>query len=121
MPKIARYKRDALMNVRLTEKEIEGIVLAIKHYIKNKMATLYLYGSRTNIDKKGGDIDLLLLFNSVEDKLAIMEIKHYILSEIKNNIGDQKIDLLLASHSEINKDPFLKTIFSSAILLKSWN
>jgi hypothetical protein len=105
------------MNIRLTESQCQGILLALKKHIKKTPIELYLYGSRTQLEKKGGDIDLLVLFDSLEDKMTILKIKHVILSDMKKNIGDQKIDLFLATKEELASDEFLKVIFPTAVLI----
>lgn len=105
------------MNVRLTDHQIKAITLAIKKYVKNKKAKLYLYGSRTRLNSKGGDIDLLLLLKSTKDKPELLAVKYKILAAIKNYIGDQKIDLLIATDKDKDSDNFLKIIVPSAVLL----
>ena len=43
--------------MRLTQKEIEIIKNTINRYIKD--SKIYLFGSRLDDNKKGGDIDIL--------------------------------------------------------------
>ena len=101
--------------MRLSNDEIQGIISALDDTI-NGSASLYLYGSRTKAELKGGDIDLLLVSN--QHNLA--ENKHLLLVAIKNNIGDQRIDLTLSTEKGIENDPFLDSIFKEAILLHRW-
>lgn len=105
------------MNVRLTEKQIDGIILAIQQYLAQMSVKLYLYGSRTKLTAKGGDIDLLLVCATVEGKAELLKSKHKILASIKKNIGNQKIDLLFATEQALTTDDFLQVIFPSAVLL----
>ncbi len=107
--------------VRLTDEQINGIISSIAGFVKNQDAKLYLYGSRTNLAAKGGDIDLLLIVGNNEQREALQGQKHYILAEIKKNIGDQKIDLLIAPVQELFSDEFLQVIFPSALLLHDFN
>ena len=52
---------------------------------------IYLFGSRIDDTKKGGDIDLYLV---VEDKRDIFKKKIKYLAKIKRELGEQKIDLI---------------------------
>ena len=105
------------MVVRLTEQQIQGIVLAVKEHVKDIPVALYLYGSRVKLDAKGGDIDLLLLFDSANDKKALLSTKHALIADIKNYIGDQKVDVFFACKEDLKADAFLKVIFRNATLL----
>lgn len=105
--------------MRLKESEIAGIVHGIEPFIINTSASLRLYGSRLDNDKKGGDIDLMLIV-STEAKEKIKRVKHRILSEIKKNIGDRKIDLLICDTASLDTDPFLSLVFPSSKSLKEW-
>ncbi len=52
---------------------------------------IYLFGSRVDDLKKGGDIDLYL---EVEDKEGLFNKKRKFLARLKREIGDQKIDVV---------------------------
>lgn len=108
------------MEIRLTQQQVTGIINGLQPYLKQINANLYLYGSRVNLEAKGGDIDLLLIFDSCFQKNNILQNKHYILSDIKKNIGEQKIDLLFASKKDCDANEFIKYIFPSAILMKKF-
>ena len=73
--------------MRLDSKEINAIVDAIREVSKGP---IYLFGSRVDDDKRGGDIDLFI----DDDKLQISDVIN-ILVRIKEKIGEQKIDLLI--------------------------
>lgn len=47
----------------------------------------------------------------------LLSQKHYLLADMKELIGDQKIDLKIAQFSEVDQDPFLKTIYPGSLLL----
>ncbi len=83
-------------------------------------AILYLYGSRADDAQKGGDIDLLLLFENQKSASETLAKKHNLLAEIKKLIGDQKIDLKITYKQAISDDPFLKTRLPKAIALHKW-
>ena len=52
---------------------------------------IYLFGSRVDDTKKGGDIDLYLV---VENKCNIFKKKIKYLAKIKRELGEQKIDVI---------------------------
>jgi predicted nucleotidyltransferase len=74
--------------MRLNKSEIEVIKSVISEFDSD--AEVKLYGSRVDDAKKGGDIDLLI----ISDKITFSE-KLSILIKLKENIGDQKIDILI--------------------------
>lgn len=90
---------------------------AIRDAVKKELGTveLYLFGSRTDDNKKGGDIDLLVVSENDSEKLNHMRRATAILVEIKSTIGEQKIDLLFATREMLKSDPFYKTIFLVAL------
>ena len=81
--------------MRLSEIEKTTIVNAILE--KDKNAQIFLFGSRTDDLKKGGDIDILVQ----SDEIGLLEIVK-IKSTIFKNIPEQKIDLLISKSNETN-------------------
>lgn len=79
--------------MRLSEKYHQTIK---KHFNEFFEGEIYLFGSRVDDSKKGGDIDLYIVTNSQEDLLG-RKIKF--LSRVKRELGDQKIDVVF------NEDP----------------
>lgn len=57
---------------------------------------IYLFGSRVDDNKKGGDIDLYLVVNNKEN---LFRRKIQFLSRVKREIGDQKIDIVFNKDS----------------------
>ena len=106
--------------MRLTNTQVDGIIDAITPFIKGTEVELKLYGSRVDDALKGGDIDLLLITEIEEQALNLIKEKHYLLAKIKNNIGDQKIDLKIASKHNVDSDAFLKMVIPTSISLKKW-
>ena len=76
------------LQLRLREYEIQTIKQVVNEYDAD--AFIYLYGSRTDMNKKGGDIDLLVLSSKISFSDRI-----YIRMKLKDRLGDQKIDLLV--------------------------
>ncbi len=106
--------------MRLSKLEVEQIIKALTPFLRGQRAEIRLYGSRTNDDLKGGDIDLLLILDKSKSATMLLAKKHKILAQIKGLIGEQKIDLKIASKQELKKDPFLKLITPTSILLHRW-
>jgi uncharacterized protein len=96
--------------MRLTAQEQASIHNEIVK--KDPQAQIYLYGSRTQDHLMGGDIDLLVISEtlSFSDKVDI-------LIAIKDQIGDQKIDLSIKSEKDVKSDPFWQKILANATLL----
>jgi len=57
---------------------------------------IYLFGSRVDDSKKGGDIDLYLV---LKEHTNLFDKKIKFLSRIKREIGDQKIDVIFNTDS----------------------
>jgi predicted nucleotidyltransferase len=79
--------------MRLTENE----VLAIKESFLEtfpKGDSVWLFGSRTNMNAFGGDIDLYIK-TACNDILKISEAKYNFLNKLTSQIGEQKIDIVL--------------------------
>ena len=81
--------------MRISEIEKTTIVNAILE--KDRNAQIFLFGSRTDDFKKGGDIDILVQ----SDEIGLLEIVK-IKSTIFKNIPEQKIDLLISKSNETN-------------------
>lgn len=93
--------------MRLKDFELNAIVSTVKSFDGN--ASLYLFGSRVDDTKKGGDIDLLVL----SDRLT-NDDKRSIKKKLYELIGEQKIDLLIAAD---DSDPFVKLVLGTGVKL----
>lgn len=105
--------------MRLSKDEINIIkkIIFSYFYIDINECQLFLFGSRVDDKKKGGDIDLLLLLNNSLDYKNILLNKHIILADLKSAIGDQKIDLVITNQEDLKKDIFLSNIKNNSIAL----
>ncbi len=59
-------------------------------------AKVRLFGSRTDDNQKGGDIDLYI---QTPSKDSLLERKISFLIDVKSKIGDQKIDVIISNDS----------------------
>ena len=94
--------------MRLTQQQID--VLKNTIHVLSPEAQLYLFGSRVDDTKRGGDIDLLVVSSTLTPKdLRALRIEFY------NHFGEQKLDVVLDDGSFSN--PFHEHILQKAILL----
>ena len=94
-------------SMRLTEQERQTIKQVIQCY--DEQAQVLLFGSRTDAEKKGGHIDLLVISQILgfADKLNI-------LADLHGELGDQNIDIVLDSDGS---GDFARTVLPTAIKL----
>jgi len=85
--------------IRLSKKEIEAIVKTADE-IFGKSVKVYLFGSRTDPNKKGGDIDLFLETDIAEPLALQKKIQFKI--KLQKIIGEQSIDVIIPSLSSKN-------------------
>lgn len=98
----------AISPIRLSKDEIEVLKKSLRQLDEN--AKLYLFGSRIYPQKKGGDIDLLIL----SDILNRQDLRTIRLTFF-NHFGEQKLDIVLDAH-KIHK-PFTKHILTQVVAL----
>ena len=77
--------------MRLSELEIKAIKQIFNEIFK--FGDIYLFGSRIDDTQKGGDIDLYIDTQNIQNKL---EKKLKFLTLLKQKIGDQKIDVIIS-------------------------
>ena len=91
--------------MRLHQTEIQAIKETILSLDEN--AEIYIFGSRTDQTLKGGDIDILVLSQSLSfgDKLKIKQM-------IFEKMEEQKIDLIIARDTS---SPFVRMAFKKGV------
>ena len=95
--------------MRITEYEKEVIIEAVKNIDPD--ARLWLFGSRADDKKKGGDIDIAIFSDKI-NKEVMMKIK--VRRFICNRIGEQKIDIITTSDG---KEAIFKLAIAEGIKL----
>lgn len=79
--------------VRLNNRDIEAIKrLFLQYFSVNDH--LWLFGSRADVNKKGGDIDLYIETTELNTKEAVKKESQFVLA-LERAIGEQKIDIVL--------------------------
>lgn len=98
-------------DMRLIDAEVQAILKSVEKMDPD--ADVILYGSRLNDALKGGDIDLLVISESLSfaDKIDI-------LMAIKDLLGDQRIDLSIKSRRVAERDPFFAEVLKSGCSLR---
>ena len=94
--------------MRLSDRERNAIVSAVHSY--DAQAQVFLFGSRVDDAKKGGDIDLLIRSGSIGP-----DERRRIRRSICDAIGEQKIDILLAADLA---NPLVRIAERSGVLLQ---
>ena len=80
--------------MRLSENDRQAIKETCVTYFSTD--EVYLFGSRVNDSASGGDIDLFILPQAGESAEVLFQRKMQFLVSLKQRIGDQKIDVVLA-------------------------
>lgn len=75
--------------MRLSQRYVEVIKKYFKEFFGN--GEVYLFGSRADDSKKGGDIDLYFV---LKEHSNLFEKKIKFLSKVKRELGEQKIDIV---------------------------
>ena len=107
--------------MRLRPADIKALVQALNPFLSMGGATLYLYGSRLDDTRKGGDIDLFLLVKNPMQAAALKKARLKIIVAIQDKMGEQKIDLSIITREEQQNDPFFQAISLAAKPVFSWS
>lgn len=86
-----------LCTMRLNSEQV-SIISNTARSIFGESVQVLLFGSRTSDMRKGGDIDLLV--QSADDKVLNISNKINFIVELKKQLGDQKIDVVLSRIDE---------------------
>lgn len=98
--------------MRLTQFQIDTINKLARKYF-GLGVTVYLFGSRTDDQKKGGDIDLFI--NHSDETTLTLAAKIRFLAELKAEIGDQKIDVVFDNNNTRQKKNFYHSIIRQKV------
>jgi predicted nucleotidyltransferase len=93
--------------MRVLKQEINIIK---NHILKfDQDAQVYLFGSRVDDNKKGGDIDILIISDLIK-KYDLIKIEYLIFQQI----DEQKIDFIISKKNITNN--FIKMILSKNVI-----
>ena len=93
--------------MRLQTEERQAITEAIAKFDGD--AAIYLFGSRTDDGKRGGDIDILIISDKIDNHTLFL-----IEEEIFKRIEEQKIDFVLSGHDLGNR--FAGMVFKKGVI-----
>jgi predicted nucleotidyltransferase len=99
--------------MRLSENQIQAINQTAKEHFGNSVR-VFLFGSRIDDKKKGGDIDLLI--KAKKKTILTLKNKLLFLVDLKTKIGDRKIDIIF-DLKDMYSDSFLDSIKRQSIEL----
>jgi predicted nucleotidyltransferase len=94
--------------IRLTPKEIENIKTSVLSI--DPLAKVYLFGSRTDRTKRGGDIDILIISHKITRK-NLSKIRWHFFGQF----GEQRMDIVV-DNGRLNT-PFVRMIMKDAVEL----
>ena len=99
--------------MRLSEFEIESIKSLASHHFGTDVQ-VFLFGSRTRNQQRGGDIDLFIRNPNVTHLNTRTKINF--ITDLILQIGEQRIDVVLDDPNKQNS-VFFKTIYQTGIQL----
>jgi hypothetical protein len=102
--------------MRLSRKEVLAITSAFTKLFPESEFELYLFGSRTDDTKKGGDIDLLVVVSDLE-KSQFADAKSQLKNEMFKSMDEQRIDITVASPQDLEQDTFLRSVQGQLVKL----
>jgi predicted nucleotidyltransferase len=95
--------------MRISEHEKNVIIDAVKSVDPD--AKVWIFGSRTDDSKKGGDIDIAILSENIDkDVMQKIQVRRFIC----DRIGEQKIDIVTSVQG---KEAFFRMAMSEGIQL----
>lgn len=107
-PDITDAKMDVSMRIQPEEKA--AIISSITSF--DKESEIYLFGSRVDDSKRGGDIDVLVKSDVITRNMLV-----HIEDELFRKIDEQKIDFVLSRKRE--SSPFVRMVLARGAV-KIW-
>ena len=98
--------------MRLTAEQAEVIRIAV-HEVYGEDSLLWLFGSRVDDERRGGDIDLLVRPDT-SGGYALMD-KIRLLGKLERGLGERKIDIVIETPDD--QRPIVKIAHETSIRL----
>ena len=90
-----------MKGVRLPQSTVSSICTAFREsFLENDH--LWLFGSRADLSKRGGDIDLYIE-TTIQPLQKAMDAKNKFYIQLIKQLGDQKIDIVINAQKSSNK------------------
>jgi uncharacterized protein len=93
--------------MRLSEFERDAIVASVTMF--DGAAEVYLFGSRVDDDKKGGDIDVI-----IKSDVLTNDMLDLVAEELFKHIDEQKVDFVLTGKSRLSS--FAEMVLSKGVV-----
>ncbi len=103
-----------LQKIRLGDSDVNHIIKSFKQHFENN-DHLWLFGSRVNLEKRGGDIDLYIETQLPNIEASEKQTKFVV--DLWRNIGEQKIDVVLHVLTESKKLPIYEIAKATGVQL----
>jgi len=100
--------------VRLSIQAIEQIRETIRTVFSER-AKIVLFGSRTQVEARGGDLDILVIADATRDVLARARIRAIALLQIA--LGEQHIDFVVTSNPDEDDRLIVREALRTGVLL----
>lgn len=81
-----------MQKVRLSDKDLEQIKLLFRKFF-GEDDHLWLFGSRVDLTRRGGDIDLYIETREVDNDITWKKERSF-RAGLQNTLGEQKIDVV---------------------------
>lgn len=102
--------------MRLNQQAVTKITSAFtKHFLNGDK--LWLFGSRVDDTKRGGDIDLCIQTQELDRKKQF-ERKMHFLVDLEKYLGEQKIDVVMTSFDGLDERPIVQHALKTGISLR---
>ncbi len=85
--------------VRLSNQQLTAIKESVKSVLGENVQ-IYIFGSRADLNKKGGDIDILVISKDISSEKEKFSAKMEILRNLYKKLGERKIDLIITNKPE---------------------
>jgi hypothetical protein len=108
-----------ISNIRLSESEQDGIVASVLDLKGCQPVAIHLFGSRTDMGKRGGDIDLWVELSAHPSDPSLLA--RALRMKLEDRLGAQKFDLVFSGPLTEVMDPqlaaFRDTLLSTQVTL----
>lgn len=103
------------VTIRLADADLQAMTHAFSELLPST-ARVFLFGSRVDPTKRGGDIDLLVHVPGIAVADAL-RLEQKLLASLWDEIGDQKIDVVITSELGDRASAFVQLVALDAVPL----
>ena len=100
--------------MRLSEKSVHAVKDAVRAAFPGQ-SKVFLFGSRVYDNKRGGDIDLLVVSDLHRSAMEAAKIRAVV--KIQMALGDQKIDMVVTADPYLDSRPVVREALRNGVEL----